>query len=261
MKRPDDEALDPATRDKRRQQAEESLLDDERLRSNLTDDEFQPLLDWAIKQADAAADATGSIKNEEQAAEVIAQQMAAIRSFLRSLNNLFGGSSFLPAAELSTQLVQVQQQLYGSHVPANSSFLQRILAAAGINAPKADVIKRFAAILPDLAPAEPGDQPAQLSAPDTEPPAFQPPQTEQVEHEQSSALAEQADAPALFEYSPAPAAPQTAPDAETAPASLPDAEEQIEWKHVETVIENSAASQPHAEKQASLPEDKAECDE
>src|SRR5436190_23437919 len=39
----------------RQERAASRLLDDERLRGDLTDDEYQPLLDWALAAADSLA--------------------------------------------------------------------------------------------------------------------------------------------------------------------------------------------------------------
>jgi hypothetical protein len=55
---------DAATIASRQERAESRLLDDERLRGNLTDDQFQPLLDWALSEADRIAASTAGLDDE-----------------------------------------------------------------------------------------------------------------------------------------------------------------------------------------------------
>lgn len=49
----------------RQERAAERLLEDERLRGDLTDDEFQPLLDWALAASDALAAGTTGLPDHE----------------------------------------------------------------------------------------------------------------------------------------------------------------------------------------------------
>ena len=51
----------------RQERAAERLLEDERLRGVLTDDEFQPLLDWALAASDGLADGTVGLSDDEAA--------------------------------------------------------------------------------------------------------------------------------------------------------------------------------------------------
>lgn len=49
----------------RQERAAERLLEDERLRGDLTDDEFQPLLDWALAASDGLAARTAGLSDDE----------------------------------------------------------------------------------------------------------------------------------------------------------------------------------------------------
>jgi hypothetical protein len=67
----------------RQERAAGRILDDEGLRGDLTDDEFQPLLDWALAQTDRAAAATAS--QDDQAADAaIDGAIMTIREVLRA---------------------------------------------------------------------------------------------------------------------------------------------------------------------------------
>ncbi|MFN8636846.1 MAG: hypothetical protein U0893_23610 [Chloroflexota bacterium] len=48
----------------RQERAASRILEDESLRGDLTDDEFQPLLDWALAAADRVAVATAGLSDE-----------------------------------------------------------------------------------------------------------------------------------------------------------------------------------------------------
>jgi hypothetical protein len=67
----------------RQERAASRILDDEGLRGDLTDDEFQPLLDWALAQTDRAAAATASL--EDEAADAFTEAaVSAVREVLRA---------------------------------------------------------------------------------------------------------------------------------------------------------------------------------
>ncbi len=60
--------------------AAERLLEDERLRSNLTDDEFQPLLDWALEALEAVA-------ADPRRAAALDEAVGLLRQILMSAND------------------------------------------------------------------------------------------------------------------------------------------------------------------------------
>jgi hypothetical protein len=65
----------------RQERAAERLLEDERLRGDLTDDEFQPLLDWALAASDALAAGTAGL-SDDRAAETIEAGLVRIRGIV-----------------------------------------------------------------------------------------------------------------------------------------------------------------------------------
>lgn len=67
----------------RQERAAERLLEDERLRGDLTDDEVQPLLDWALAQSDALAARTAGLA-DEQAERVIDDGLARIKDAMQA---------------------------------------------------------------------------------------------------------------------------------------------------------------------------------
>jgi hypothetical protein len=69
---------DVATRQER---AATSLLDDERLRGDLADDEYQPLLDWALAVTDRVAAATGGL-DDRSADSVLESRVAEVKAIV-----------------------------------------------------------------------------------------------------------------------------------------------------------------------------------
>jgi hypothetical protein len=67
----------------RQERAAGRLLDDERLRGDLTDDEFQPLLDWAMAQAERLVDSTAG-DSDEVAERRIDAGLSAVRDTVRA---------------------------------------------------------------------------------------------------------------------------------------------------------------------------------
>ena len=66
----------------RQERAAGRILDDEGLRGDLTDDEFQPLLDWALSVTDKVAEATSNL-DDEQAEPVLDSSIGVVRHVLR----------------------------------------------------------------------------------------------------------------------------------------------------------------------------------
>jgi hypothetical protein len=67
----------------RQERAASRLLDDERLRGDLTDDEFQPLLNWAMAQAERLVDSTAH-DTDEVAERRIDAGLGAVRDTVRA---------------------------------------------------------------------------------------------------------------------------------------------------------------------------------
>jgi hypothetical protein len=80
---------DDAARDALEQRFAEQLLDDESVRADLTDDEYQPLQDWALdrlhEQAVALADPTAP-----EAESTMAGVVDALRQILRAVDDTVG---------------------------------------------------------------------------------------------------------------------------------------------------------------------------
>jgi len=66
----------------RQERAAGLILDDEGLRGDLTDDEFRPLLDWAIAASDRIAAAV-KMPNEEAAMTEIGERVSAVKGAVR----------------------------------------------------------------------------------------------------------------------------------------------------------------------------------
>jgi hypothetical protein len=77
--------------DRRRRWAEERLLDDESLRSELTDDEAQVLLDWGLSRAKAQVDATQTIADDEEARTSLREALRPLSIIMRNINHFVGG--------------------------------------------------------------------------------------------------------------------------------------------------------------------------
>lgn len=74
---------DEASIASRQERAAGRILDDEGLRGDLADDEFQPLLAWALAESDRAAESTAGVTDAEADA-VIDERLQAIRDVLRA---------------------------------------------------------------------------------------------------------------------------------------------------------------------------------
>lgn len=78
-----------ATAEARAQRAAERLVDDERLRRNLTDQQFGPLLDWALGLVERVATATAG-QSDEAARRRIDHVLAQVRETLTEVDRLAG---------------------------------------------------------------------------------------------------------------------------------------------------------------------------
>lgn len=93
--KPEQAGADPApaqpdaTLESRAQRAAERLVDDERLRRNLTDQQFSPLLDWALGLVERVAQATAG-QSDEAAERRINRVLTQVRETLTELDRLAG---------------------------------------------------------------------------------------------------------------------------------------------------------------------------
>lgn len=110
-----------AARDALEQRFAEQLLDDETLRADLTDDEYQPLQDWALdrlhEQAVALADPDAS-----EAETAMAGVLESLRQVLRAVDDAVGHRADRDAQAFSDGLAPVVEAvappLYAAEGPA-----------------------------------------------------------------------------------------------------------------------------------------------
>jgi hypothetical protein len=108
-------------RDALEQRFAERLLDDEALRADLTDDEYQPLQDWALERLHARASALADPSAPEAETE-LAQVVDCLREVLRGVNDAVGKRLDLDAQGFTEGLASIagalQPSLYGAEEPA-----------------------------------------------------------------------------------------------------------------------------------------------
>jgi hypothetical protein len=87
----------------RQERAASRLLDDERLRGDLTDDEFQPLLDWALAAADRIVAETAG-QSDEQAAPRVERGLGVIRESVQAAGDAIAAHAEHDASRLRSAL-------------------------------------------------------------------------------------------------------------------------------------------------------------
>src|SRR4051794_26162043 len=97
---------DAKTPDAPEQRFAERLLDDERLRADLTDDEFQPLQDWALDRLHQSALAL-SHPAAPEAETTLEAVVAGLRAVLRAVNDALGHRVDLDADDFAAALAQI----------------------------------------------------------------------------------------------------------------------------------------------------------
>lgn len=88
------------------ERAAERLLDDERLRGSLTDDEFQPLLDWALRTIDRVA-ADAADRPMAAATERVDAVLARLRETFAAVNDAAERSESGPPDRVADLIRQV----------------------------------------------------------------------------------------------------------------------------------------------------------
>ena len=142
----------------RQEWAAERLLEDERLRGDLTDDEYQPLLDWALAVVDRVAEA-GVEESEAVATERLEATLDAIRDVVGALGSIVGERHELSESELNARLEEVQVALVpllagpGDAAEVTSRLARAVKegAASDDGSDGAQVSRRIARVLGDLA--------------------------------------------------------------------------------------------------------------
>jgi hypothetical protein len=141
----------------RQEWAAERLLEDERLRGDLTDDEYQPLLDWALAVVDRVAEA-GAQESEAVATERLEATLDAIRGVIGALGSIVVARHELSASELDARLDDAQAALTpllagpGDAAEVTSRLARAVEegAASDDGADGAEVSRRVARVLGDL---------------------------------------------------------------------------------------------------------------
>jgi hypothetical protein len=112
---------DAGARDALEQRFAERLLDDEALRADLTDDEYQPLQDWALERLHERAGALADPGAPEAETE-LAQVVDGLREVLRGVNDTVGQRLDLDAQAFTDGLAAIvgalQPPLYGEEETA-----------------------------------------------------------------------------------------------------------------------------------------------
>lgn len=130
---------------KRLQWAHERLLDDESLRSDLTDDEAQVLLDWALARATKLVDETASVGNDDDARNLLRESLRPLAGAVRSINRLLGcrGERTEP---LHHELKELFEQLTSHSLPPGFDQNCRALAADLPKLAKSERMRRILAL-------------------------------------------------------------------------------------------------------------------
>ncbi|MBA2451387.1 MAG: hypothetical protein H0V51_25510 [Chloroflexi bacterium] len=90
----------------RAQRAAERLVEDERLRRNLTDEQFGPLLGWALALVDRVAEATAG-ESDEAAEGRLDRVVVQLRETLSEVDRLAGALGVADAAQVDRLIAGV----------------------------------------------------------------------------------------------------------------------------------------------------------
>lgn len=93
----------------RQERAAGRILDDEGLRGDLADDEFQPLQDWALEQSDRIAASTAKM-SDAQADALIDKQLGAIKDVVRAAGTAIAAHLAGDARRRASELAAVGKQ-------------------------------------------------------------------------------------------------------------------------------------------------------
>ena len=93
----------------RQECAASRVLDDERLRGDLADDEYQPLLDWALAEADRAAVSTEALDDAEADAQ-IDRRLQVIREVVQAAAAAIVAHAEGDAARRSSELAFIGRE-------------------------------------------------------------------------------------------------------------------------------------------------------
>jgi hypothetical protein len=150
----------------RQERAAGRLLDDEGLRGDLADQEFQPLLDWALMAADGLAASTASL-NEKSATSRLDAGLADLKEIVRQAGAVVAAQSG-PTAQQA--LADLDGALDASHLsPASTELARKRLSRIGSRldtrrqTPRAELAESIAQALSPLAGRISGDSDGSIS--------------------------------------------------------------------------------------------------
>ena len=103
--------------------AAEKLSSDERLRSNLTDDEFAPMLDWAIKWLGTKA---AEAKDKTAAQKITQTELRRIETMMKQVNDhLLAGTT--PTLEAAAKPLKLKLPKRKIEVKDRASLIKEVL--------------------------------------------------------------------------------------------------------------------------------------
>lgn len=103
--------------------AAEKLASDERLRSNLTDDEFAPILDWAIKWLETK---TAKAKNKAAAQKIAQMELKRIEMMMKQMNDQMPAGT-TPTLEAAVKPLKLKLPRKKIEAKARVSLIQEVL--------------------------------------------------------------------------------------------------------------------------------------
>jgi hypothetical protein len=104
--------------------AVEKLTGDERLRSNLTDDEFNPMLDWALAWLD---EKTAKASDAAAARKIAQKELKRIESAMKTINDLLKEGN-MPTLETAAKALQLKLPKKKIAVTDRVSFIREVLS-------------------------------------------------------------------------------------------------------------------------------------
>jgi hypothetical protein len=103
--------------------AAEKLAGNERLRSNMTDDEFNPCLDWALARLTRAI---AKAKDKEAAQKILEKDLKSVETILKTLNDALKDNK-TPTLESAAKLLKIKLPKQKIKVKARQVFISEIL--------------------------------------------------------------------------------------------------------------------------------------
>ena len=107
--------------------ATEKLSGDERLRSNLTDDEFNPILDWAIAWLEKK---TAKAKDKAAAQKIVQTELKSIETRMKTINDALKGGN-TPTLESAAKPLKIKLPKNKIGIRNRDMFIREVLKLFG----------------------------------------------------------------------------------------------------------------------------------